>query len=109
MSDLVISAQKYPKIVTQEEKKFQEINNTVFHNYIVFFTAFRHCVSHVYGHKKTSNRQKNRSLDKTGEGNVVSDLAISTQKNVKESATLFFKTTLFFYGVLTLFFTCFSV
>ena len=58
----------------------------------------------------------NSSLDKTGEGNVVSDLAISPQKypkigmqeeekNVKESATLFFKTTLFFYGVLTSFFT----
>ena len=45
-SDLAISAQKYPKIVTQEEKKFQSIH------------------------------------------------------------TLFFKTTLFFLSVLTLFFTC---
>ena len=48
---------------------------------------------------------------------MVSDLAISPQKypkigtqeeekNVKESATLFFITTLFFYGILTKFFTC---
>ena len=28
--DYAISAQKYPKIVTQEEKKFQEIHNTIF-------------------------------------------------------------------------------
>ena len=36
VSDLAISAQKYPKIVTQEKKKFQEIHNTVFQNYVVF-------------------------------------------------------------------------
>ena len=35
-SDLAISAQKYPKIVTQEEKKFQSIHNTIFQNYVVF-------------------------------------------------------------------------
>ena len=75
-------------------------------------------VFHMFmGIKKTFNQNKNCSLDKTGEGNVVSDLAISPQKypkigtqeeekNVKESATLFFITTLFFYGVLTSFFTC---
>ena len=39
VSDLPISAQKYPKFVTQKEKKFQEIHNTIFQNYI-FFTAF---------------------------------------------------------------------
>ena len=39
MSDLAISAQKYPKSWTQEEQKFQEIHNTVFQNYVVF-TAF---------------------------------------------------------------------
>ena len=33
--------------------------------------------------KKTFNRYKNCSLDKTGEGNVVSDLAISPQKYPK--------------------------
>ena len=38
-SDLVISAQKYPKSVTQNDKKFQEIHNTVCQNYVVF-TAF---------------------------------------------------------------------
>ena len=33
--------------------------------------------------KKTFNQYKNCSLDKTGEGNVVSDLAISAQKYPK--------------------------
>ena len=51
VSDLAISAQKYPIIVTREEKKFLLIHNTIVQNYI-FFTAFRCCVSHVYGHKK---------------------------------------------------------
>ena len=83
VSDLVISAHKYPKSVTQEKKKFQEIHNTVFQNCVVF-TAFWRCVSHVYGHKKkTFNQYKNCSLDKTGEGNMVSDLAISPQKYPK--------------------------
>jgi hypothetical protein len=36
VSDLAISPQKYPKIVTQEEKKIQEIHTTVFQNYVVF-------------------------------------------------------------------------
>ena len=55
--------------------------------------------------KKTFNQYKNFSLDKTGEGNVVSNLAISAQKypkiharkrkKFKESATLFIKTTFF--------------
>ena len=49
--DLAISAQKYPKSVTQDDKKFQEIHNTVCQNYVVF-TAFWSGVSHVYGHKK---------------------------------------------------------
>ena len=41
LSDLATLAQKYPKIVTQEEKKFQSINNTIFQNYVgFFFTAF---------------------------------------------------------------------
>ena len=56
--------------------------------------------------KNTFNQYKNCSLDKTGEWNVVSDLAISPQKypkigtqekeNVKESVKLVFKTTLLF-------------
>ena len=45
-SDLAISAQKYPKIVTQEEKKFQSIHNTIFQNYVVFFTAF--CINQTF-------------------------------------------------------------
>jgi hypothetical protein len=38
-SDLAISAQKYPKIVTQEDKKFQSIN-TLFFKTTLFFKAF---------------------------------------------------------------------
>ena len=34
--DYAISAQKYPKIVTQEKAKFQGIRNSVFQNYVVF-------------------------------------------------------------------------
>ena len=47
LSDLAISAQKYPKIVTQEEKKFQSIHNTIFLNYVVFYgvlTLFFTCL-----------------------------------------------------------------
>ena len=44
------------------------------------FTAFGRCVSHVYGHKNIFNQYKNCSLDKIGERNMVSDLAISAQK-----------------------------
>ena len=43
LSDLAISAQKYPKIVTQEEKKFQEIHNTVFQNHVVFYGILTLC------------------------------------------------------------------
>ena len=39
LSDLAISAKKYSKIVTQEEKKFQSIHNTIFQNYIGFFNG----------------------------------------------------------------------
>ena len=73
---------KYPKVVIQEEKKFQEIHSTVFQNYVVF-TVFWRCVSHVKVIKKTSNLYKNCSLHKTGERNVVSDLEILTQKYPK--------------------------
>ena len=40
VSDLAISAQKYPKIVTQEKEKFQGIRDTVFQNYVVFLRSF---------------------------------------------------------------------
>ena len=43
VSDLAISAQKYPNIVTQEEKKFQEIHNTVFQNYFLFYGILTLC------------------------------------------------------------------
>jgi hypothetical protein len=40
VSDLAISLQKYPKIGTQEKEKCQGICNTVFQNYVDFFTEF---------------------------------------------------------------------
>ena len=56
LSDLAISAQKYPKIVTQEEKKFQSIHNTIFQNYVVFLKRFD-VVFHMFmGIKKTFNQ-----------------------------------------------------
>ena len=82
-SDLAISAQKYPKIVTQEDKKFPSIN-TLFFKTTLFFLKRFDVVFHMFmGIKKTFNQNKNCSLDKTGEGNVVSDLAISPQKYPK--------------------------
>ena len=49
VSDLVVLAQKYPKIVMQEKEQFQGIRDTVFQNYIVFFygvlTLFFTCLS----------------------------------------------------------------
>ena len=38
--DYAISAQKYPKIVTQEKEKFQGIRDSVFQNYVVFLRSF---------------------------------------------------------------------
>ena len=35
-----ISAQKYPKIVTQEKEKFQGIRDSVIQNYVVFLRSF---------------------------------------------------------------------
>ena len=116
VSDLAISAQKYPKIVTQEKEKCQEIRNSVFQNYVVFlrsFDVFFHMFMCV---NETFHQNKKCSWDKTGEGNVVLDYAISAQKypkivtqekeKFKESPTVVFKTMSFFYGVLTSFLTC---
>ena len=109
--DYAISAQKYPKIVTQEKENFKE-SATVF-----FKTMFFDVVFHMFMCvNETFNQNKNCSLDKTGEGNVVSDLAISAQKypkivtqekekcqGIRDSV---FQNYVFFYGVLTSFFTC---
>ena len=55
-SDLAISAQKYPKIVTQEEKKFQSIHNTIFKTTLFFLQRFN-VVFHMFmGIKKTFNQ-----------------------------------------------------
>ena len=84
VSDLAISAQKYLKIVTEEENKFQEIRNTAFQNYILFFLRHFDVVFHMFMVlRNTFNRYKNCNLDKTAEGNVVSELAISPQKYPK--------------------------
>ena len=67
------------------------------------------------GTNQTFHQNKKYSWNKTGEGNVVLDYAIFAQKypsnitrekvKFKESPTVVFKTTSFFYGVLTSFFT----
>ena len=83
VSDLAISAQKYPKIVTQEKEKFQGIRDSVFQNYVVFLRSFDvvfHMLGFIY---QTFHQNKKCSWDKTGEGNVLLDLAISAQKYPK--------------------------
>ena len=65
---------------------------------------------------KRPSTNTNCSLDKTGEGNVVLDLAISAQKyskiytqqkkNSRNPRQCFSKLSSFFYRVLTSFFTC---
>ena len=104
--DYAISAQKYPKIVTQEKEKFQGIRDSVFQNYVVFLRSFD-VVFHMFMCvNETFHQNKKCSWDKTGEGNGVLDYAISAQtypkivtqekENFKESATVFFKTMFFF-------------
>ena len=83
MSDLAISPQKYPKIGTQEKEKCQGICDTVFQNYVAFLRSFE-VVFHMFKCiVQTFNQNKNCSWDKTGEGNVVLDYAISAQKYPK--------------------------
>ena len=117
MSDLTISAQKYPKIVSQEEEKFQEIHNTVFQNYVFFLWHFD-VVFHMLMviKKRPPTDKKKCSLDKTGEGIVVSDFSISPQKYPKIGTQekekyqgicdTVFQNYVFFYGVLPSFLTC---
>ena len=104
------------KSACKKNKKCQGICNTVFHNYVVFLRSFD-VVFHMFGCiNKTFHQNKKCSWDKTGEGNVVLDYAISAQKypkivtqekeKFKESPTVVFKTMSFFYGVLTSFLTC---
>ena len=38
--EYAISAQKYPKIVTQKKEKIQGIRNSVFQNYVVLLRSF---------------------------------------------------------------------
>ena len=82
--DLAISAQKYPKIVTQEKEKFQGIRVIVFQNYVVFFLRSFDVVFHMFRCKnQTFDKIKKNSWNKTGEGNVVLDYVISAQKYPK--------------------------
>ena len=78
---------------------------------------FFHVVLHMFKClNPTFNPNKKISLDKTGEGNVVLDLAISAQKYPKfvtqveqiymQASTVLLKTTVFSYGFLALFFSC---
>ena len=82
VSDLAISAQKYPKIVRQKMKNFKE-SATVFFKTTSFFTEFWHCFSHVKVDILDLPPTQHRAGKKTGEGNVLLDLAISAQKYPK--------------------------
>ena len=115
VSYLAISPQKYPEIGTQEKEKCQGICNTVFQNYVVFFSLSFDFIFHTFKCiNQTFYQNRQCRWDKTGEGNVVLDYAISAHKypeivtqekdKFKESPTVFFKS--FFYEVLTSFFTC---
>ena len=112
LSDLAISAKKYPKMVTQEEKKFQSVHNTFFQNYIGFFSlALWHCSSHVYWHKKTFNQNKSCSLDKTGKEMCCQIWRFQLTNTLKRKISrnpqqCFSKLRRFFKEVLTSFFTC---
>jgi len=46
--DYAISAEKYPKIVTQEKEKFKESQTVVFQNYVAFLRRFD-VVFHMFG------------------------------------------------------------
>ena len=106
MSDLGISPQKYPKIGTQEKEKCQGICNTVFQNYGVFSRSFDFIFHMFKCINQTFQQNRKFSWDKTGEGNVLLDFAISSQKypkNVtqekekfKESPTVVLKLCPFF-------------
>ena len=106
VSDFAISPQKYAKIGTQEKEKCQGICNTVFQNYVVFFSQSFDFIFHMFKCiNQTFHQNRKCSLDKTVEENVVLDYAISTQKypkivtrekdKFKKSATVFFILRLF--------------
>ena len=79
--DYAISAQKYPKIVTQEKEKFKE-SPTVFFS-LVFLRSFD-VVFHMFRCiNQTFHQNKKICWDKTGEGIMVLDYAISAQKYPK--------------------------
>jgi len=81
-SDLAISAQKSLKLSHKKKRNFNQSKH-YFSKLRCFLKRFD-VVFHMFmGIKKTFNQNKNCSLDKTGEGNVVSDLAISPQKYPK--------------------------
>ena len=76
--DYSISAQKYPKIVTQEKEKFKE-SPTVFF-FSRFFTEFCLVFHMIRCINPTFHQNKTFCADKTGEGIMVLDYAISAQK-----------------------------
>ena len=84
--DYAIYAKKYPKIVTKEKKKIQGIPNSVFQNYVVFYKVLTFFFLFFYMFKcinPTFNQNKKCSWDKTGEGIMVLDYAISAHKYPK--------------------------
>ena len=81
--DYAISAKKYPKIVTQEKKKIQGIPNSVFQKYVVFYGVLTFFFYMFKCINPTFHQNKKCSWDKTGEGIMVLDYAISAHKYPK--------------------------
>ena len=107
--------------LSQKKKRNFKKSSTLFFKTKSFFLRHFDVVFHMFMViKNTFNQYKNCTFNKTGEGNVVSDLAISPQKypkiGKKEKRKMsrnlrncFSKLLCFFYVVLTLFFfTCLS-
>ena len=80
MLDYAISAQKYPKIVMQEKKNSRNPQQCFFRVFLrsfdVVFHMFR-CIN------QTFHQNKKICWNKTGEGIMVLDYAISAQKYPK--------------------------
>ena len=71
------------KLARKKEKKCQGICDTVFQNYVVFLRSFDVVFNMFKCINQTFHQNKKCSWNKTGEGNVVLDYAISAQKYPK--------------------------
>ena len=68
------------KLSHKKKRNFNQSTTLFFKTTSILLRRFDVVFYMFMGIKKTFNKNKNCSLDKTGEGNVLSDLAISAQK-----------------------------